>query len=492
LGIAGSNFVGTHANSLNPANVVDTRTKLFVNLAAVGVDFQNNYARWGAPFSFPAFSTNNVADKHRNAAGLIIWRGSYIGQNENKKKVSTFINGEGRGPAIQFDIKKWGLGVAAGVKYKYLTSLVNASPEVGRMIVEGTRSPSLIGNTYNNSEFYFNTGFYNEFFGTIGKVILNEDDRFIKIGATGKYLVSEMFTNISAYDFDFNVVSDPANNRRQIINLPKTNAYYAQVAAEPRLSISSFTNQMTKLSGLGTGFGGELGIIYEYRPDFRNYTRINNGKIHTDPRVNKYKYRLGFSLLDVGFIRYSSPQAVRVNEINSVNNRIIRGDYNMLSGFEELITSTEEVYDVDPTTHGNTFLIYTPASAVATIDYNIKDNYFVNVIIRQSLLNTNRRGAITYSGISVVPRYETKNLMISAPVSLDHNYQNFNLGLAVRFANVFLGSDNITGWLNTFNPRGFSIYAGIFLPLYHRLPQSPLKCFYEEPLFKKKRYKKRL
>jgi hypothetical protein len=92
-------------------------------------------------------------------------------------------------------------------------------------------------------------------------------------------------------------------------------------------------------------------------------------------------------------------------------------------------------------------------------------------------LNSDRRGIINYSGVAIIPRYEKKSLEIAVPIGIENNYKNLNIGASFRYYGLYFGSDNITGWLNTFNPRGISVYAGAFIPIYHRLPGSPLKCF---------------
>jgi hypothetical protein len=100
---------------------------------------------------------------------------------------------------------------------------------------------------------------------------------------------------------------------------------------------------------------------------------------------------------------------------------------------------------------------------------------------------------IGYSGLAIVPRMEKKGLELSVPLSFENNYKNLNLGFSARYYGLFLGSDNLTGWFNLFNPRGLSLYGGAFIPLYHRLPNSPLKCFNvaNPQSYRKKKFRKR-
>jgi hypothetical protein len=491
LGIAGSNYSGTNSLATNPANVVDTRQRIFINLAGAGIDFQNNYVRWNAPFSLLSFVTRTTPNKYRNADGSkVIWKPSYLKVSESGRDLSIYANGEAKGPAIGVDIKKWGLGIALGVRYRFMNSLTQASDEIGKIIIKGTKTTELIGNTYVNEHGYLNSSFINEFYGSIGKVIVEEESKFIKIGATGKYYVSSMYNHIGSKNFDFTIVPNLNDNLRQDIDIKNAQATLTDASSFNSLQTSNFTGQLTELTGIGKGFGGDLGIIYEYRPDFQTYTRNNNRKQFTNPTQNKYLYKIGFSLIDVGFIKFSN--GVETNALFSSNDVILPQTYQKFGGFEPVIATTNSIFGT-ASANSNSFIILMPATSVFTFDYNLKENIYINLNWRQSLLNSDRRGIINYSGVSITPRYEKKSLEIAVPIGIENNYKNLNVGAAFRYYGFYFGSDNITGWLNTFNPRGVSVYAGAFIPIYHSLPGSPLKCFVvaNPQSYRKKKFRRR-
>lgn len=475
LGITGSNYSGTNSLATNPSNVVDTRQNVFVNLATVGIDFQNNYVRWNAPFSLLSFSTQTTPNKYRNADGSkVIWKPSYLKVSSTGKDLSIFANGEAKGPAIGLDIKKIGLGIAIGVRYRFMNSLTKASDEIGKTIIKGTKSEDLIGNTYQNEHGYLNSSFINEFYGTIGKVLIEEESIFLKIGASGKYFVSNNYNHIGSKNFDFTIMRNLNDNTRQDIDIKNAQATLTDASTFSSLQSSNFTSQMTELTGIGKGFGGDIGVIYEYRPDFQSYTRSSNRKQFTNPTKNKYLYKIGFSLIDVGFIKFNNN--VETNALSSSNDIILPQTYQKFNGFEQVIATTNSIFG-NASANNNSFIILMPATSIFTFDYLLKENIYVNLNWRQSLLSSSRRGILNYSGVAIIPRYEKKDLEIALPIGLENNYKNLNIGVAVRYYGFFFGSDNITGWINTFNPRGVSVYAGAFIPIYHRLPGSPLKCF---------------
>ena len=123
-GISSSNYAGTHAVALNPANAVDSKYSLFINFAGMGIDIQNNYAKWNAPYSLLRLSTKTVGKQYLSpTSGLAIWKLDYYKLNKNLDKVKAYINTEVRGPAFQLSFPKKAFGIAVGVNYRMLNSL---------------------------------------------------------------------------------------------------------------------------------------------------------------------------------------------------------------------------------------------------------------------------------------------------------------------------------------------------------------------------------
>jgi hypothetical protein len=490
-GIAESNYSGTIGLSNNPANVVDTRNSIFLNLSGIGLEFQSNYVRWNAPFSILAMATSNVPSQYINPNnGKIVMKDSYYKYNDKVNNVAAYLNGEFKGPAIMIDIKKWGVGVAGGVRYRYLNSISNSSPEIGYSLINGSRSTFLLGKTFKDMSLYFNSGFYNEFFGTLGKVIVTDSERMIKVGATAKYFISNNFGSVAARKFDYQLMPstvNPGENQIEISN-PTGNLSLASLYSSG--SASNFTDQMVSLNGIGKGIGIDIGMVYEFRPDYQYFTRRRKNKSITDPTINKYKYKISLALIDIGFLKYSgNPPTVSSSNVDGINRTLNFGDFGQFSGVNGFVSDLQNIYDVRNSGSG-VFRIFLPATSVAGFDYQLRKNVYLNLTWRQFLLPSGRRGIIGHSNINFTPRIEKKWFEIALPISLDNNFRNLNYGFAAKLGVIYFGSDNIGGLFNIFNPRGASVFAGAFIPLFHRLPESPLKCFpvNNSPSFRKKRF----
>ncbi len=58
----------------------------------------------------------------------------------------------------------------------------------------------------------------------------------------------------------------------------------------------------------------DLGFVYEWRPNIEAYRYILDGDTnYFRPDQNKYKLRLGLSLMDIGNVRYSRSEYLQGN-----------------------------------------------------------------------------------------------------------------------------------------------------------------------------------
>jgi hypothetical protein len=97
LGIANSNYAGTNAIYVNPANVTDSRYKFYLNIAANDAFATNSYFGWNAPYSYLSMFTNSVSDTYRNAKGVIVYKDEYLTPNSNGSFESVYALTDTRG-----------------------------------------------------------------------------------------------------------------------------------------------------------------------------------------------------------------------------------------------------------------------------------------------------------------------------------------------------------------------------------------------------------
>src|SRR5690606_22180869 len=124
------------------------------------------------------------------------------------------------------------------------------------------------------------------------------------------------------------------------------------------------------------GFGADIGFVYEYRPHVDKYRYEMDGKKGLWRRdQNKYKLKAGFSVLDIGGIRFRQAklsQDLQIDADGILFRQIKTGDY--------------PVFDFDSILHKygtrlsseSTYKVALPTALSTQIDYNIWRTFYVN------------------------------------------------------------------------------------------------------------------
>ncbi|MCU0325035.1 MAG: hypothetical protein MUF45_07250 [Spirosomaceae bacterium] len=472
LGISNSNYGGTNTLYVNPANVADSRYKFVLNLVGSNVSVVNNYASWKAPYSITRLFTGRVQTQYLAPSGKAIWREEYAGLN-NVKKASAFSNAELRGPSVIYTNDKLKFAIALTSRVRLLTNLNNASTDVGLLIIQGTKAPILSGTTRTDNQFNLNLNYYNETAFTFGVVLKETDQDFIKVGFTAKRISTPLNINGEGRDIDFRIT--PISSKNQRITLLEAVGNYGVASQNMTLRSAWFSENAINLNGVGTGYGGDIGLVYEYRPEYIKYYKRHKGKTVAEPTENKYKYRASVALLDVGVVNFSDPTLVSQVDVQKTNVNIEPGTFNKIKTTDMLLNSMNTVFQ--PTVINRSFQSWLPMALSASFDYQYSDKIYLNVSAIQSLRNPKSLGMFQNSMISFTPRLETKWYDISLPITLQNGYKNLTFGLAARAGGFFLGTDNIAGLINLGNPKGLDFYGGLFVPIFRKLPDQSNECY---------------
>ncbi|MGR3809548.1 DUF5723 family protein [Jiulongibacter sp. NS-SX5] len=472
LGVAQSNYAGSHAVLLNPAHAVDSRFKIHLNLGIVGAEVQNNFLKWGAPFSLFRLITKTVPGQYLSpTSGLPVWRPQYY-EESNANRAKLFVNSEIRGPALTLNFPRIGFGLSGGVRYRIFGSLSNSSPNILQTIATGTRNPLLQNIDYVGTSGLMNISGINEFYGSIAKVLREDDIEFLKVGASAKMLTSNLNLSVDAQSVDYRIEPNPPANQSETVYVGGAQGIFFHAAPNSGApGLSWLLEQMTSFSAIGKGYAVDIGAVYEWRPNHARERYRYEGKSIPDPELNKYKLRLGASLTDIGFISYNSASEVQVGTVNNGGTVIPPATFYQLSSTREFVADVEQVFNPNMP-YGTSFRILMPAKLNLQADYKVREEFYVGAILRQSLFGKGRMGPIGYSSLSVIPRFEKRHVEFSFPISLNQDYTNLNLGATMRAGPLWLGMDSMTGWFGIGKPKSMSVHAGLFLALRHRRPKN--------------------
>jgi hypothetical protein len=484
-GIQYSNYADVVTNISNPATLGSSKVSIGINIFNAEATIFNNYTKWLAPFSFISLFAGSVPSKYRNSDGLVIWENGYTATNNSKDIINGNASVRLFGPAVYFKIKKANLGIQAGVNIVGFGSFTNTSKEIGRYIVQ-IRPVGLYGIPVINNQAKVNIGFYKELYLSLGKRIVNQKFQRLNIGITAKYLTSNNYLAIDATSLDYIVSPSVSNPPKSRTDFQKTEGTFYFAEGNAGISATSIINELTSINSLGTGFGGSIGFTYEYRPEqFRHSKKVDGEWIEKQEEVG-YKYRVGVSVEDLGYLNYSG---VKVADIKS--NTQVTFDNDEFRGNSRpslLINLIENKYGTNPADYTTSFSYLTPARIHGFVDYKFKEGKYVTAFVNQSVFSNNRIAPFGQSTFGVVPRFETKNTMLSSPLVVTNNFQHVTLGLTARYRSFYLGTNHLLGFFNFSKTKGVSIYGGLFISFYTKEKKINNDCYY----LGDKREKKRL
>ncbi|MDZ7899988.1 MAG: DUF5723 family protein [Arcicella sp.] len=485
LGISGSNYAGTNSVYNNPANLADSRYKLYVNLVGNDLFFANNYVGWNAPYSPFQLFTNTAADEYRNSKKVIIFKNAYYDINTGGGPFHANLLDDLRGPSALFTINdKHSVGLLTRVRT--ILNFNGVSEPLAEAIRLGTDTSSLKNQLFKLSETSLNINSYAEVGLSYGRVLKDDDEDFIKVGITVKRVIGLYSSHINIQEADYEIVNDPTDlalppkRKKQILNINTLKADFGYTTEGAYKNANLSPSWALGNQSAGAGWGVDVGIVYEYRPDNRKYTYRNKGVARLDASKNKYEFRVGIALLDIGGISYNNPNYVRNWEVDVKNKTFNSADVSMINGSDDAYKRINDVIGLSDLNSQSDFITGLPSSFQINMDYHFRDKFYVNSLWVQGLRGSQSTSMKMPSSLSITPRWEGKWFEVAMPFVLFDNYNAFSFGIGGRIGPLFLGTDNLGSILNINHPRSTDIYFGLSLPIFRKPPTLPNACFYEK------------
>lgn len=486
LGISGSNYAGTNSVYNNPANISDSRYKLYVNLAANDAFIANNYVGYNAPYSILKLLTNTADQEYRNSKNVIIFKNAYYDINSDGEPYHLNALNDLRGPSFLYTINsERSIGLLTRVRT--IVNFAGANLPLANLIRLGTDTLLLKNQNFSIANSALNINSYFELGISYGQILKDEDEDFIKVGITLKRVVGIYNAHLNIREANYDIVNDPTEPKKQVLKIDDLSAEYGYTTE------GAFKN--AKLSPLwifgnqpaGSGWGLDLGFVYEYRPRIRKYVYREKGVQKLDPSKNKYEFRIGVSILDIGGINYNNPFYVKNWDVNVQNKQFKSEDVRQIEGTDDAFKRINQVVGLTEDKSKNSFSAGLPTAFQINLDYHFRDKFYVNSLWVQGLRGNNSLSMKMPASLSVTPRWEGKWLEVGLPLALLDNYSSFTFGIGARLGPLFFGSDNLGSFFNINRPRGTDLYFGLSVPIYNRPPTLPNACFYEKK--EKKRWK---
>lgn len=427
VGYYHDNYAGVQSVLFNPASIVDSRFKIDVNFVSFSSLISND--AYGVNF-FDVFKDGYDFDTQAKKSFT----------DANKANLNTDV----MGPSFMFNITpKHSLAIFTRVR-----GIANVIDVNGKVINDITKdnSSSFPTATLGSPNAVANS--WGEIGISYGAVLYQQGQHFLKGGITAKYL-----QGIANYHFHGNNITMQYN---EDVILPQNSTYTTTGTAIYGSSQDFAANSDIDVDSKSNGFGVDLGLVYEWRPDFDASRKdINDLKY-----LNKYKVRFGVALTDLGSMMYD--KGVRNNY--NLNKTITQDNYDNADNFDDFMKN-----NYNPTVVNGAIKSKLPTAIHADVDWNIHNKFYVNLngdfsVVSKTILN---QSSIA-NHVSLTPRYESKWFSFYLPVSyIDVNKQT-QVGVGLRTGIFFIGSGSVLSNVMSNNSRGADFHLGIKIPVYQK------------------------
>lgn len=467
---ANSNYGALQSVSYNPANLADSRYRFALTPFTFFLDVNNNYLKLETPYNQLAAARDKLDEEYVDSNGYPVFYNSYIKERLNGSKKRMYTSTEVFGPSFMFGFKNKS-GFAFSTKTRVFANISGLNEDLLKIFLEDFDTSyagySAAGHQLQykgkpNVQSKFGAGAlaYQEFAFSYAAVLHDKKENFLKGGVTLKYLVGLGAAYLSVNELAYEVVDqDSIRLSNANINMAYTSDRYF---SDPNRRLFHYFGK----DRLGRGMGIDIGVVYEYRPNFKDFYYRMDRRKKEDRTANKYKFKIGAAITDFGSIKFDNqPYTQRINLISD-GDSTDWSDFNRVTRFSGAEDIDSFAMDLFPSSIiDSSFKARTPASFNINFDYLIKENWYASASYVQSLRRNKVEGVRKQNVLSLGARYETRKFEASSNLVIGRFYNPVLLGAFVRFGPLYVGSDNLGGLFTQKSTNGFNLFAGVQLPI---------------------------
>ena len=484
LGVHSSNYAGVMGTDLQPASFVDGRFKVDINLGSFNFNFYQNVTAFDTRDMPKWWKKSFKSDVHPQTGNQSIVLGGSNPHNDWMLPDSTFTDRYldtidytssrtlGIYNNIQIDVlnfmfhinRKIAVGFAA--KFRSVTNIDDIDPKLAYLGLKGLDYSLLWNQQFNEELLNVNHLSWMEYGVIYSQVLKDDGEHFMKMGGKAKWLSGYAAAYVNTDNFSYNLLN-------------KDTSQYLQgdfsYGHSTGLLEGETTNGLPKAASK-FGLGLDLGFVYEWRPDWKEYKYDMDGETNLWRRdKEKYKLRVGASVLDIGGMKFEKGGLSRDFSVNTNNlfDLTTFNDAGTIAEFDSIIDSlTTNSAGWTANNDDGTFFMHTPTALSLQVDYHIWKWFYVNVT---GVLNLNSRKKAhrvrVANQLSLTPSFDYAWAGVSVPLSIN-KYSGFKAGLATRLGPLTLGVTDFRALFATGKVRGAEFYAGLRIPILYVHPSD--------------------
>lgn len=453
FGVATSNWSGTNALYLNPALMGDSRVKWSIDLFSLNMGIDN---------SFASLQTNDLFKRLTNADEFKV--NDFLKYNNADKFNMSIPGGEVRGPGFYLNVKNKH-SFALTTRARVFNQFRNVNTNVFRSIADDNFTDVNGNIELQDNDFAWNANVWSEIGLSYATTLLDKGKHVVRGGVTLRYLGGAGYLGLQGDNLNANYFSDNDSVHVQNTRFNMASNLSNDGAISDLATGSGFMDGLLGKGGLG--LGADIGFTYEYRPKHQQYTyEMDCDKNRPDPEKDAYLFRFSAAVTDIGAMRYK-----KNNKNASFSGN---GYFKPEEVGEEIdnINSAETYFrnrgfvvadNTDPTT------VKLPTALVLGMDYHIYKGFYANATYIGNLnTKNNQYGSMSYSQLTVTPRYDIRQVTVGVPLTYNFTSESFKAGLGIRVAGFTIGSDDMLAILGAKNVKGANFYLGASIPFNKR------------------------
>ena len=443
LGIVNSNFAGSNGISINPSSIANDKLKMDINILTVNAFVQNNY------FYLPK----------RDASVFKVLSGAYTfpfapkPYGDGERNVDTYYNDKAfkniyvstrlTGPSVMFRCKDHSFALHTG--FRAVSSTRDFPYDIANFSYYSMDFHPQHNIQYKRDEYSMASLSWWEVGFTYATVIKRSYRSHWSAGITVNKLYGYSGAYLTGYQTDYVAYND------SILNVNNLNA---EMGLALPMNYDTDVFDVTGDLVRGGGWSVDLGFTYQFKQ--RGY-RQKPPNFCYKKRFEDYKYKIGVSLLDIGYVRMKENAEKHVYD-NVSNHHINVSDMQYHDVHEAINDVSRILYNGDPDAsyRDDEFTIYLPTALSVQFDYYYKNNWYLNAVLILPVHFTSpqiQRATV----VAVVPRYETRSFEVSIPVSV-YELKYLRIGLAMRFWDFSIGTEKMGGFFSNRDFTGMDIY----------------------------------
>jgi hypothetical protein len=486
LPVLSDNYMGINQVTLQPAAIADNRFERDFSLLGFNCDIFNDAMRYRSKWIL-------------NPLGVLTnkkwWDENTYLDEPNGKDKNFYMSQSIMGPGFLVSIgEKHALGFT--FRLRSITNTDDLIEPLFHSIYSQYKDDRYWNQWYHDDKMRSVQHIFGDYGFTYAAEVLNRGVHFLKAGATLKILHGIASAYVQAEDLYF--YYDGAEGTEAEPMSWNSPAVYGGLSG----NWGSYDDQgnydyyITYKLTAKPSVGLDFGFVYEFRPNYKQYNYNVDGRKYLNRKDrNKYLVKVGFSMLDIGRLKYKK-------EYNSFNlsaaftpdyaQRYNNGDNSVPANtewldvdkanfsFMEYVNFVDTLYQRYLTDRGvekldgdpGYFKMRLPTSFSFQVDVKAYRFIYVNLTtftgLNQSFSTVPNSHYI--SNYSITPRFEAKWLTVSVPIQYNQ-YQKLNVGLGVRTAFVYFGITNLFSAMVK-DSHGLNIYIGAKLPVFQGKPRA--------------------